>query len=98
MFGDGSVIVVSRPGHTDGNHGLFVRLARGGPILIAGDALHRPEQLVGDDMPPTNPSRAASLASFNRVRGIVRDAHATLVSEHDPGSVAQLPAFPAFAQ
>ena len=94
VFGDGTVVMVALPGHTAGNYGLLVRLARHGPVLISGDALHSPSQLTTRAVPPSNPSRADSLASLDRIIGIVRDSHATLVIEHDPGSVAKLPAFP----
>ncbi|MCW6510035.1 N-acyl homoserine lactonase family protein [Lichenifustis flavocetrariae] len=94
VFGDGTVVMVALPGHTAGNHGLLVRLAHHGPVLISGDALHSPSQLTTRAMPPSNLSRADSLASIDRIIGIVRDAHAALVIEHDPGSVAKLPAFP----
>ena len=97
VFGDGSVVMIALPGHTPGNHGLLVRLAHRGPVLISGDALHAPEQLTSHAMPPSNASRAESLASIDRINGIMREAHATLVIEHDAGSVAKLPAFPASA-
>ena len=97
VFGDGSVVMVGLPGHTPGNHGLLVRLAHRGPILISGDAVHMPEQLTSHGLPPSNPSRADSLASIDRIVGIVRDAHASLVIEHDPASVAKLPVLPAAA-
>ncbi len=94
VFGDGSVVMVALPGHTSGNHGLLVRLARKGTVLISGDALHAPEQLTSHALPPSNVSRSDSLASIDRIIGIMRDAHATLIIEHDAGSVAKLPAFP----
>ena len=98
VFGDGSVVLVALPGHTPGNHGLLVRLAHAGVILLSGDALHTPEQLSSHALPPSNPSRADSLASLDRIAGIVRDAHATLVIQHDPASVEKLPAFPRSAE
>lgn len=97
VFGDGSVVMVALPGHTSGNHGLLVRLAHKGPVLISGDALHAPEQLTSHAMPPSNASRADSLASIDRIVGILRYMHSTLIIEHDAGSVAKLPAFPASA-
>ena len=98
VFGDGTVDLVALPGHTPGNHGLLVRLAHARVILLSGDALHTPEQVASHALPPSNPSRADSLASLDRIAGIVRDAHATLVIQHDPGSVAKLPAFPRGAE
>ena len=98
VFSDGTVVMVALPGHTAGNHGLLVRLAHSGPVLISGDAIHSPSQLTTRAVPPSNPSRADSLASIDRIIGIVRDAHATLVIEHDPASVAKLPAFPQAAE
>jgi len=37
LLGDGSVIVVPLPGHTDGSVGVIARL-EGGPVLLPGDA------------------------------------------------------------
>lgn len=98
VFGDGTVVMVALPGHTPGNHGLLVRLAHTGPVLISGDALHAPEQLTSHALPPSNASRSDSLASIDRITGIVRDADATLIVGHDVGSVAGLPAFPQAAE
>ncbi|WP_131114688.1 N-acyl homoserine lactonase family protein [Lichenihabitans psoromatis] len=97
VFGDGSVVMVALPGHTAGNHGLLVRLAHRSPVLISGDALHSAKQLETRAVSPFNASRSDSLASIDRILGIMRATHATLVIEHDPGSVAKLPVFPAGA-
>lgn len=94
VFGDGSVVMVALPGHTHGNHGLLVRLARTGPLLFSGDALHTSEQLTKRTMWASSASRADSLASIDRVAGIVRESRAKLVIQHDAASVAELPAFP----
>ncbi len=94
VFGDGSIVMVALPGHTAGNHGLLVRAGRFGAVLLSGDALHTPDQLTSNAMPPSNVSRSDSLASIDRISAIVREAHATLIVEHDPTSVAKLPIFP----
>lgn len=94
VFGDGSVVMVALPGHTSGNHGLLVRLPRTGAVLISGDALHTLEQLTSRAMPPSNVSRANSLASIDRIAGIVRETRARLVIQHDEASNAKLPFFP----
>ena len=98
LFGDGSVVLVALPGHTAGNHGLLIRLARYGSVLISGDAMHSREQLISHGLPPSNASRANSLASIDRITGLMRDAHATLVIEHDLESISRLPVFPASAK
>jgi glyoxylase-like metal-dependent hydrolase (beta-lactamase superfamily II) len=98
VFGDGSVTMIALPGHTAGNHGLLVRLPRAGTVLLSGDALHAPDQLETRAMPPSNPSRADSLASIDRILGITRETHAKLIVQHDTGSVARLPAFPEGAE
>jgi glyoxylase-like metal-dependent hydrolase (beta-lactamase superfamily II) len=41
VFGDGTVVVVSTPGHTPGHQVLFVQLARRGPVLLGGELSYR---------------------------------------------------------
>src|SRR5262249_28374993 len=43
VFGDGTVVVKTAPGHTPGHQVLFVRLAKMGPVVLAGDLYHYPE-------------------------------------------------------
>jgi len=38
--GDGSVTILSTPGHTPGHQSLLVRLPKTGAILLSGDAVH----------------------------------------------------------
>ena len=40
VFGDGKVIIKFAPGHTPGHQVLVVKLAKTGPVIIAGDAFH----------------------------------------------------------
>jgi N-acyl homoserine lactone hydrolase len=42
VFGDGTVVVKSTPGHTPGHQVVFVKLAKTGPVLLAGDLYHYP--------------------------------------------------------
>src|ERR1700745_3944301 len=40
VFGDGSVMILSTPGHTPGHQSLLVRLNETGAVLLSGDAGH----------------------------------------------------------
>ncbi|MBB6122297.1 N-acyl homoserine lactonase family protein [Sphingobium subterraneum] len=80
VFGDGSVIMIALPGHTPGNHGLLVRLSPSKNVVLSGDAVHFHGQ---QGIPPVNVDRAQTLASLNRIEGLVRQG-AKLIIQHDP--------------
>jgi hypothetical protein len=40
VFGDGSVTIVSTPGHTPGHQSLLAKLPSSGAILLSGDVVH----------------------------------------------------------
>jgi N-acyl homoserine lactone hydrolase len=47
LFGDGSVVVLSTPGHTLGHQSLKVKLPETGTVILAGDAIWMEENLEG---------------------------------------------------
>jgi glyoxylase-like metal-dependent hydrolase (beta-lactamase superfamily II) len=47
LFGDGSVMIYSTPGHTLGHQSVKIRMASGGSIIITGDAVWMQENLDG---------------------------------------------------
>lgn len=98
VFGDGSVTMLTLPGHTPGHHGLLVLLKDRGPVLISGDTAHFQENYDGDGIPPFNVDRAASLASLDRFKKLATAVKATVILQHEPRDVAKLPAFPAPAR
>ena len=51
MFGDGSVIIKYAPGHTPGHQVLFLKLPKTGPVLIAGDLWHYPQERSATEAP-----------------------------------------------
>ena len=97
IFGDGTVTMLSMPGHTPGSYALLVRLQKTGPIVLSGDVVHFEEQLTTNNVPPFNTDRAASLASMDRLRAMTRNLKALLVVQHDAADIGKLPAFPAAA-
>lgn len=98
VFGDGTVVMISLPGHTPGHHGLLVKLEKMGYVLLTGDVTHFHENYDSDGIPVWNANRADSLASLDRFKKIARNLNATMIIQHDPRDVAKLPAYPAFAE
>lgn len=94
VFGDGSVIALSMPGHTEGELALLVRLANTGPVLLSGDVVHFDEQFANSGVPPFNADRADSLASMERMTAIAASLGATIIVQHDETHIGRLPAFP----
>lgn len=98
VFGDGSVTMLSLPGHTPGHHALLVRLPRTGAVLLSGDQFHAVESMTADQVPAFNFDRADTLASSARFREIAANRHARIIIQHEVADVGKLPAFPAAAE
>jgi len=98
VFGDGSVIVLSTPGHTPGHRSILVKLRDMGPVLISGDLVHFRENYETNGVPTFNWDRAATLASLDRYKKIAANLKATVIIQHDARDIDKLPAFPAFAK
>lgn len=97
VFGDGSVVILYTPGHTPGHHSLLVRLPKSGAIIISGDAIHFRENFEKSGVPFFNADRAQTLASIDRIKGLMTNLDAKLIIQHDARDVDKIPAFPATA-
>ena len=98
VFGDGSVVMLDLPGHTPGHHGLLVRLAGRGNVLLTGDVVHFRENYDSDGVPGFNTDRAATLASIDRFKRLAQNLKATVIIQHDPRDIAKLAPFPAWTE
>jgi len=98
VFGDGSVIMLSTPGHTPGHHSLLVKLKQTGNVLITGDLAHFRENYVGNGVPTFNTDRAQTIASLDRFKKLATNLKATVIIQHDQRDVGKLPAFPGSAK
>lgn len=98
VFGDGSVMMLSMPGHTKGEAALLVKLAKMGPVLLSGDVVHFEDNLATHGVPGFNENRADTLASMERLEAIAAGLNATLVIQHDPTHISRLPTFPESAR
>jgi N-acyl homoserine lactone hydrolase len=83
VFGDGSVVLLSTPGHTPGHQSLLVHLARTGWLVLTGDAAHFRDNWDHDRVPSMNTDAAQTHASHARIEKILAEKKATLWINHD---------------
>ncbi len=95
VFGDGTVVIKSAPGHTPGHQVLFVDLAETGPLVLSGDLYHFPENRTLKRVPTFNFDEAQTLASMDAVEDFLIESGATLWIEHDFAANALLDKSPA---
>ncbi len=96
VFGDGSVVVMSTPGHTPGHQVLFVKTAKRGPIVLAGDLYHYPEERTTGKTPSFEFNAAQSKVSRNHIEIFLKQTGAQLWIEHDIATHANLPKSPKY--
>jgi glyoxylase-like metal-dependent hydrolase (beta-lactamase superfamily II) len=96
VFGDGSVILVSTPGHAPGSQSLLVHLKKSGFIILSGDVAHSEENFRRNIVPSLNTDKAASIASMNKVRQMMATYKAKLFINHDKAQTDTLKLLPAF--
>lgn len=83
VFGDGSVTILSTPGHTPGHQSLLVKLAHTGAIVLSGDAAHFKSNWDNRGVPANNFSKEKTLASMQRISDILTKERAQLWINHD---------------
>lgn len=96
VFGDGSVVLISTPGHTPGSQSLMVHLKNSGFIILSGDVAHSAENLQNDVVPALNTDRAQSIASMEEIKRIIATYKATIFINHDKAQTDTLKLLPAF--
>ena len=83
VFGDGSVIIKSAPGHTQGHQVLYVKLAKTGGVLLSGDLYHYPAEKMLDRVPTFEFSQEQTRASRVAVDAFMKKTGAQLWIQHD---------------
>jgi N-acyl homoserine lactone hydrolase len=96
LFGDGSLTLVSTPGHTPGSQSLMVHLKNSGFIILSGDVVHLEENFEKNIVPSLNTDKAASIASMDKVRRMIATYRAKLFINHDKAQEDMLKLLPAF--
>jgi glyoxylase-like metal-dependent hydrolase (beta-lactamase superfamily II) len=96
VYGDGSVTLVSTPGHTPGSQSLLVHLRNSGFIILSGDVVHSQENFEKNIVPSLNTNKADSLASMDKIRQMTAMYKAALFINHDKKQTDRLKLIPAF--
>jgi len=90
VFGDGSVIIKTAPGHTPGHQMLFLRLKKFGPLLLEGDLYHIPEERTLDRVPTFDFDAAMTRATRVKTEAFLKETGATMWIQHDPTTNAKI--------
>jgi N-acyl homoserine lactone hydrolase len=98
VFGDGTVRVISAPGHTPGHQVLLVRLPKRGPVLLAGDLYHYPEERAKGILPTFEFNADLSRAARAKVEALLKQTGAELWIEHDMATHVKLPKSPDYVE
>ena len=96
VFGDGTVVIKSTPGHSPDHQVLFLKLAKTGPILLSGDLYHYPEERKLNRVPTTEFNAQQTVASRAAVEEFLKKTRAQLWIQHDFTANARLKKAPEF--
>jgi glyoxylase-like metal-dependent hydrolase (beta-lactamase superfamily II) len=83
VFGDGSVMIISTPGHTPGHQCLLVHLPQTGAVVLSGDMVHFQDNWDHRRVPARNFNKEQTTQSMERVAKLLKDEHAQLWINHD---------------
>jgi glyoxylase-like metal-dependent hydrolase (beta-lactamase superfamily II) len=96
VFGDGSVTILSTPGHTPGHQSLLVKLQETGAIVLSGDAVHFKSNWDNRRVPSINTDKESTATSMERIAGVMAKEKAQLWINHDKAQRDTLKMAPAF--
>lgn len=98
VFGDGTVVIKSAPGHTPGHQVLALKLPKTGPVLIAGDLWHYAAERTAHVAPKGESSPQQTLASRAAMEAYLKQSGAQLWIEHDPSTFQRLSKAPEYIE
>ncbi|TQF28172.1 lactamase [Bradyrhizobium sp. UNPF46] len=83
VFGDGSVTILSTPGHTPGHQSLLVKLSKTGAVVLSGDAVHFKDNWDNRRVPSMNVDKDQTAASMQKLADTLAKEKAQLWINHD---------------
>ncbi|MEA3058532.1 MAG: N-acyl homoserine lactone hydrolase [Sphingomonadales bacterium] len=96
LFGDGSVVLISTPGHSPGHQCLLVKLPQTGGVLLTGDSVHTKANWELKRAPRQNFSYSQSIGSLQRMAAVLKTNNAEIWIGHEPTEVARRKYAPAY--
>ena len=89
LFGDGTVQIISTPGHTIGHQSVKIKLPKTGSIIVSQDAIWMQENLDGY-VAGLNFSVQAYTASVNKLKMMADLEGAKILMAHDAPQFAKM--------
>ncbi|SEC98294.1 N-acyl homoserine lactonase family protein [Rhodococcus koreensis] len=83
VFGDGSVVVLSLPGHTPGSLGLKLRLPDGSTLVLSGDVAHIQDNISCCVGMPADSDTVGAIESLKKLKLLRSQPNTTVVVNHD---------------
>ena len=96
VFGDGTVIIKSMPGHTPGHQVLFLNLTNNGPILLSGDLYHFGKNRTGKIVPQFNHDIPETEKSIAKFEDFAKQNNAKVYIQHEVTDFAKMPKAPKY--
>jgi N-acyl homoserine lactone hydrolase len=96
VFGDGTVVIKSAPGHTVGHLVLHLRLPRTGDVLLSGDVYHFAESRTLRRIPTFDVDPQLTVATREAIEAFLAATGAQLWIQHDAVGNALLRKSPEF--
>ncbi len=96
VFGDGSVVIKSMPGHTPGHQVLYLDLAENGPTLLTGDLYHLYENREHRRVPSFNSDVDQTLKSMAAFEAFAKEKNAKVYLQHQKEDFNKMPKAPEY--
>ena len=98
VFGDGSVMIKSAPGHTPGHQLLVVRLPKTGPVMLSGDMVHLVYSWDNRIVPSFNFDVPRSRQTIDEMKAYAAKTGARIWVNHDLEQHQAIPKAPAYVE
>lgn len=96
VFGDGSVIIKSMPGHTPGHQVLYLDLPEHGPLLLTGDLYHTYKNREHRRVPVFNTDVDQTLKSMDAFEAFAEEKNAKVYLQHQIEDFNKMPRAPEY--